>query len=74
MLTKDAIAHFKTEAALARALGIRAQSVQDWGTTVPALRQLQLERITEGVLRAARAVADPSHAVTNDAGNAKAAA
>jgi transcriptional repressor of cell division inhibition gene dicB len=74
MLTKDAIAHFKTEAALARALGIRAQSVQDWGTVVPALRQLQLERITRGELRADGAVADPTQAASPPSDGDKAAA
>lgn len=52
MLTKDAIEHFGSQAALARALGIKPPSVQDWGAHVPPLRQLQLERITNGQLRA----------------------
>lgn len=56
MLTKDAIAHFGTQAALAQALGIKQQSVADWGETVPPLRQLQLERITDGVLKAAPSI------------------
>jgi hypothetical protein len=37
--------------AIANALGIKAPSVYGWGDTVPPLRQLQLERITDGVLK-----------------------
>lgn len=48
MLTKDAIQHFGTQAALARALNIRQQSITDWGDTVPPLRQIQLEKLTAG--------------------------
>ena len=70
MLTKDAIAHFNnSQAELARALGIKPQSVTDWGDTVPKLRQLQLERITGGMLKAAPdvfgvspTVGEPAHA------------
>lgn len=52
MLTKDAIAHFGSQAALARALGIEQPSVAGWKETVPPLRQLQLERMTGGALKA----------------------
>lgn len=55
MLKKDAIAHFGTQEALAGALGIKTQSITTWPDRVPSLRQLQLERITEGKLKA-----DPS--------------
>lgn len=60
MLKKDAIDHFGTEAALAKALSIRPQSIQDWGDTVPVLRQLQLERITNGKLKFDRSLAVPT--------------
>lgn len=53
MKTTDAIAHFKTRANLARALKINYASVAGWGEEVPALRQLQLEALTHGALRAA---------------------
>ena len=60
MLTKDAIAHFNdSQAELARALGIKPQSITDWGETVPKLRQLQLERITSGALKAAPEILAP---------------
>lgn len=55
MFTRDAIAHFGTQAALARALNIKPQSITDWGDEVPPLRQLQLEALLGGRLRA-----DPS--------------
>lgn len=63
MLTKDAIAHFNdSQAELARALGIKPQSISDWGDTVPKLRQLQLERITGGALKAAPEILAPTMA------------
>lgn len=52
MFTKDVIAHFGSQAAVARALGIAQPSVWEWGDHPPPLRQLQLERITNGALRA----------------------
>lgn len=59
MLTKDAIAHFgNSQAELARALGIKPQSVTDWGDTVPPLRQIQIEKLTDGALKAASNVFD----------------
>jgi DNA-binding transcriptional regulator YdaS (Cro superfamily) len=67
MRTQDAISHFGSQAALAVALGIKQQSVQDWGEIVPKLRQLQLERLTKGKLKA-----DPE--ILNVAHNANAAA
>jgi hypothetical protein len=59
MQTKDAIAHFGTAAALARALNIKPQSLQDWGDTVPSLRQLQLEQMTNRALKADPSVLNP---------------
>jgi len=52
MLTKDAIEHFGSPAALAHALGIAAPSIYSWGEKVPPLRQLQIQQITLGKLRA----------------------
>jgi DNA-binding transcriptional regulator YdaS (Cro superfamily) len=56
MLKRDAIAYFGTQQALADALGIKTQSITDWGEIVPELRQLQLQRITGGVLKADPAI------------------
>lgn len=53
MKTEDAIKHFggkKIE--LARALKISPSAVTMWGDDVPLLRQYQLERITDGALKA----------------------
>ena len=52
MRTQEAVDHFGSQAALAKALGIKQQSVADWGDEVPPLRQLQIEKITNGELRA----------------------
>ena len=51
MLTKDALRYFNhSRSALADALGIQPESTYSWGRHVPDLRQLQLERITNGAL------------------------
>lgn len=55
MRTQDAIGYFGSQAALASALGIKQPSVAAWGEEVPPLRQLQIERLTNGQL-----TADPS--------------
>lgn len=51
MNKKDAIEHFGSQQALADALGIKQPSVAAW-KNIPAIRQIQLEAITEGALRA----------------------
>lgn len=52
-VTKDqAITYYGSQAALSDALGIKQPSVADWGEYPPALRQIQLERLTAGKLRA----------------------
>lgn len=52
MRTEDAIKHFGTASALARALKIKPPSIYGWGECVPKLRQLQLEELTGGELKA----------------------
>lgn len=54
MRTKDAIKHYGSAAALAKALQISRQSVHDWGDEVPELRAYQIEVLSDGVLRAPR--------------------
>lgn len=49
---KQVVTYFGSQAAAARALGIRQASVSEWTRRVPPLRQLQIERITQGRLRA----------------------
>jgi len=51
MLKADVLAHFKSQAEVAKALAISAQAVSNWGTRVPPLRAAQLHRLTRGKLR-----------------------
>lgn len=52
MRTAAVLDHFKTQQAVAEALGIKQPSVALWGEYPPPKRQLQLQRITAGRLRA----------------------
>jgi DNA-binding transcriptional regulator YdaS (Cro superfamily) len=54
MTYSDLIAHFGTQVAAAAALGIHQSNVSDWKArgVIPPLRQLELERLTSGVLKA----------------------
>ena len=52
-MTKDqAVAHFGTQMKLAEALGMSQGSIALWKDRPPELRQLQIERLTDGKLRA----------------------
>jgi hypothetical protein len=51
MRTEDAVRHFGTKSAIARALGITKASLTSWGERVPALRAWQLSAITAGKLK-----------------------
>lgn len=48
MLKKDAIAHFGSQKALADAIGVKQQSINDWRDVVPENRQLQIHKLTAG--------------------------
>lgn len=50
--TNDAISHYGSKLALAHALGIKVQSVYDWTEYPPDIRQVQLEMLTAGRLKA----------------------
>ena len=52
MKTIDAVKFFKTKTALAKALGITKQAVTQWGEDVPYIRQLQIEKVSFGHLKA----------------------
>jgi DNA-binding transcriptional regulator YdaS (Cro superfamily) len=52
MTTQDAISHYGSQQKLATALGIKQPTVSGWGTYPPAIRQIQLERLTRGRLKA----------------------
>jgi len=48
----DAIEHFKSASNLAKELGISRMAISQWGENVPPLRAFELERITNGELKA----------------------
>jgi len=52
MKTSEAIKHFGSAAALARALGVRPPSVSGWGEYPPVTRQFQIQVVTKGKLKA----------------------
>lgn len=52
MTKTDAVRHFQTQAKLAAALGMYQGSVSLWGEYPPPIRQLQLEALTRGALKA----------------------
>ncbi len=52
MTTQDAIAHYGTQLELARALGLSPAAVCQWGEYPPRLRQLELQDLTGGQLKA----------------------
>lgn len=68
MLKKDVIEFFGSQAAVAAALGIKPPSVADWDETVPPLRQIQLERLTGGKLKASPDVFGPAPLNGNGSG------
>lgn len=52
-MTKDqAVSHYGTQGKLAEALGMKQSSVSLWGEYPPPLRQLQIESLTAGALKA----------------------
>jgi len=52
MKKADAIAYFGTPTAVAKALGIFPAAVYQWGENVPPRRAYELEKITDGALKA----------------------
>ncbi len=52
MKKADAIAYFGTSSELAKRLGIAKQAISQWGEDVPKLRAFEIERITNGALKA----------------------
>lgn len=52
MRTADVLEHFKTQKAVAQALGIKQPSVALWGEYPPDARQLQIQKVTRGKLKA----------------------
>lgn len=52
MTKQQAIAHYGSISALAKALGTTYEAVRQWGAEIPPLRQYQIEVLTEGALKA----------------------
>lgn len=52
MRTKDVISHYGNAGRASKALGLSHAAVYRWGEYPPAIRQLQVERATNGKLRA----------------------
>lgn len=52
MTTDEAIKHYGSQKKLADALGIKQGSVGGWREFPPTIRQIQLQRITNGRLKA----------------------
>ncbi|MBB1363914.1 MULTISPECIES: Cro/CI family transcriptional regulator [Shewanella] len=52
MKTKDAILYFGSKSQLAKNLGLTKGAISQWPDDVPELRAYQIERLTEGVLKA----------------------
>lgn len=59
MKKTDVLAHFGGGSKVAEALGIKPSAVSQWPEDVPHLRQLQIEEITGGQLKASE-LARPS--------------
>lgn len=56
MKTNDAVEHFRTKAAITRALGISSAAVAQWGDVVPLESALALEILTGGELSVDRSL------------------
>jgi len=50
MKTKDVIAYFGSQQAVANVCEIHKSAVSQWGEIVPRLRAYQIERLTNGAL------------------------
>lgn len=56
MRKSDVHAHFKTWAAVGRAIGYTRSAVQQWPDTIPEAAAYRIERVTDGVLKVDPAV------------------
>ena len=56
MTLDQVVKHFGSQAAAARALGIKQPAVAQWRKGVPKLRQLQIQVVTAGKLQARQQV------------------
>lgn len=52
MTTDEAVKHFGSQQALARAIGCKQPAISQWGERPPMLRQYQIQLLTDGALMA----------------------
>lgn len=57
MTKSQAIKHFGSVSALAKALGTTYEAVRQWEEEIPELRQYQIEVVSRGALKASPKVA-----------------
>ena len=50
----EVVAHFGSKKNIASALGVTPSAVSLWGREIPALRQFQIQMVTDGELKAKR--------------------
>ena len=51
MTKTEVVSHFGSLTAIAKALGLSVQAVQQWKETPPLAQQFRLEALTNGVLK-----------------------
>lgn len=56
MTFTDLVGHFGTVQKASAALGYSRQSIYDWRDGVPERRQLEIQKLTKGALKADRAI------------------
>lgn len=52
MNKKEAIEHFGSVTELAKKLNVTTQSISQWGNEIPLRRAFEIDRITNGALKA----------------------
>lgn len=62
MTYDELIAHYGTQSAVAAALNLKQPSIAEWKSGIPVLRQVQIERLTRGRLKADALIEPPKTA------------
>ncbi len=63
MKMEDALSFYGTKSALATALGVSKSAITLWGDQVPPMRSCQLEKLTNGQLKADKEDAYPKRRI-----------
>lgn len=63
MKMKDAVSFYGSKRALALALGVSKSAITLWGDQIPPLRSCQLEKLTNGQLKADKEDAHPKRRI-----------